>query len=372
MLRETLSLACAGLLFVTTGAWAQNVGDGLLPEPDQSTTRVGTRGANFLEIPVGARGQALGAAGTALITGAEALAWNVASAANVETFSVSFSYSELFSDADIDHLYGAAVFPLNDVSAIGVSIISLNSGDIIRTTEDFPEGGDPQFGETFEWGGFSGMLSYSRTITDRLAVGGGVKFVSDGISGAKAEWVGLDVGALFRTGLLGTTLAASIQHIGGDSRFDGSAVEQIVASTTDAFDTQDNVPVKFDTNEITLPTAFRFSVVADVLGTPEAWLQTAGTDNNLKLVVDIYDSIDTALQPSVGLEYNFRELVYGRLGKRWFNEENDDGFRDFGDGFALGAGVRIPLLERALSIDYAWTDMGLLDNIQTLSIQFGS
>ena len=42
MLKKTLAIVCAGLLLGATGAWAQNLGTGLLPQPDQSTTRVGT------------------------------------------------------------------------------------------------------------------------------------------------------------------------------------------------------------------------------------------------------------------------------------------------------------------------------------------
>ncbi len=371
MVNKTITLACAGLLLAATGVWAQNVGDGLEPLPDESTTRVGTRGANFLEIPVGARGQALGASGAALIDGAEGLVWNVASATSVETYSLAFSYTELYGDADIDHFFAGAVFALNDVSAIGITVINLNSGDIIRTTEDFPEGGDPQFGTFFSYSGFSGMLSYSRAITDRLSVGLGLKLVTEGIDNAKATWVGGDVGVLFRTGLVGTTLGATIQHIGGDAQYSGSAIERTVAAVADVFPTGDNVPIAFNTRSLTLPTAFRFSVVADVIGSPEAWIQTAGTTSKLVLVVDVYDSIDTPVVPSVGLEYNDREIIYGRLGKRWLNEANAD-FRDFGDGVGLGAGLRIPVLNRNLIFDYAYTNAGILDSNQTFSFSFGS
>ena len=372
MLKKTLAIVCAGFLLGATGARAQNLGTGLLPQPDQSTTRVGTRGANFLEIPIGARGQALGASGGALIDGAQGLAWNVASAASVEGFSLAFDYTNLFADTDIDLIYAAAVFSLNDVSALGITVTSLNSGDIIRTTEDFPEGGDPQFGETFKFNGFAAGLTYARAITDRLNVGAQVKLVSEGLDDAKVDWVALDVAALFRTGLVGTTLGATITNIGGDANYSGSAVERIVAAGTDAFQTEDNVPVSFDTRALTLPTAFRFSVVADVIGSAEAWVPSAGTTSQLKLALDFYDSISTALQPSLGLEYSFRELIFGRLGKRWYNEESTSDFRDFSDGFALGAGLKIPILKRFLQLDYAYTDRGILENTQTFSLQFGT
>jgi hypothetical protein len=63
MFRKIIALTVAVFSISVTDLWAQNVGDGLQPEPNQSTTRVGTRGANWLEIPVGARAQALGGSG---------------------------------------------------------------------------------------------------------------------------------------------------------------------------------------------------------------------------------------------------------------------------------------------------------------------
>lgn len=370
MNKTTTALACAALL-VGTSAMAQNVGEGLGPEPDQSTTRVGTRGASFLEIPVGARQQALAGAGVALIDGVESLATNVGSMANIRQFSVGWSYSELFGEADITHQFFGAVLPIGSSSSVGAGIIALNSGDITRTSERFPEGGDPQFGSTFEYNAFAASLGWGQLITDRLGAGAAVKFIQEGVDNSKAEWVGLDLGVVFRTGLLASTLGASIQNIGGESSFKGSAVERRIGQLQDVFPVEDNVSVEFDTDELTLPTLFRFSLLVDVAGTPEAWLTNVPTDHNLRFLADVFDAIDTSLETSLAVEYDYREIFYLRGGKRFFNEQRAD-FRDFSDGLSFGAGVRIPdILDRRLGVEYAYTDMGLLERIQTFSIQLG-
>ncbi len=371
MLKRTVAIASVGLFLASTGAWAQNVGTGLDPTPDQETTRVATRGANFLEIPVGARGQALGGAGMALIRGVESMAWNVAALAETQKFSVGWTYSDLYKDADITHQFGGLILPLNEVSGIGVSVVALQSGDMLRTSENFPDGGDPVFGETFEFSGFATSLAYSRLVTDRLGVGFALKFVSEGITNARASWVGGDVGALFRTGLLGTTIGGAITNVGGEASMDGPAVTQTVGQGLDAFQTGENVTVRYDTKALLLPTAFRFSALFDVTGTPEAWFPQTGPNHNLRLMIDFYDSISSPLQPSVGMEYAFRDLGFLRLGKRWLNEDRAD-FRDFWTGAALGAGVKIPIGEYAVGIDYAFTDQSVLGNTQTFSINFGS
>lgn len=370
MFRKTIAAACAAFL-VATGAWAQNVGDSFQPEPDESTTRVGTRGASFLEIPIGARAQALGGSGVALIRGVEAMAWNVGAIAEVREFAVGWSYSELFGSADITHQFFGAVLPIGSSSAIGVSVLALNSGDIIRTSERFPEGGDPQFGSTFTFNGFAASLGWGQQLTDRLDIGGAVKFVQEGVDNANINWVGLDVGALFRTGLVGTTLGASIQNVGGESSFAGSAIERQIGAAADVFQVEDNVSVQFNTDDLALPTAFRFSLLFDVAGTPESWITGASLDHNVRFVADVFDSISSSLESAFGIEYSYRDFFFARGGKRFFNEDRAN-FRDFADGLSFGGGIAIPgILDRRLVFDYAYTDMGLLDNVQTFSVQFG-
>lgn len=370
-MRKIIATTCA-LLLVSGSAWAQNVADGLDPQPDQSTTRVGTRGANFLEIPVGARGQSLSGAGVALIDGVEALAWNVATIAESRQFSIGWSYSRLFADADIDHQFIGAILPIGATSSLGVSVTALTSGDIVRTTERFPEGGDPQFGSTFSFTGFAASVGWGQQLTDRLDLGGAVKIVQEGIDNATANWLGLDVGALFRTGLIGTTLGVSIQNIGGESSYSGSAIERQVGAAADVFPVEDNVSIAFKTDALALPTSFRFSVLFNVTGTPDAWLAGASLDHNVRLVTDLFDSIDTAVEASIGLEYSYKDIFFARGGKHFFNEDNA-GFRDVTDGLSFGGGVLVPgVLDRRLGFEYAYTDMGLLDNIQTISIQLGA
>lgn len=362
---------CAGLSLIATNAWAQNVGPGFEPEPDQTTTRVGTRGAAFLELPVGARAQALAGAGAAIVTGVEALAWNVAAAAEVEELSVGYSFSTLYGDADISHQFVGAVLPLGDVSVLGLSVVSLTSGDMVRTSELFPDGGDPLFGATFEFSGFAASLAYSRRITDRLNLGVAGKIVSEGIDNARANWLGVDVGVLFRTGLMGVTLGAAIVNLGGESRFEGSAIERQVAANQDVFETEVPISVRFDTEELALPTAFRFSALFQVTGTAESLLPDIPAEHRVQVAMGLYDSISSNLEPSIGVEYSWRDYFFLRGGKSYLNEGRAGHFRDFMDGLSFGGGLRLPVLDRHLGFDYAYTDMGVLENVQTVSLYFG-
>ncbi len=354
-----LSLALGGNLA------AQGTGQFLRPSPDESTTRVAQRGANFLEIGVGARAQALGGAFTALAEGATALYWNPAGIASADGLVLAFSHTELFDNLDITHDYAAAALPFAG-GVVGISYINLQSGDILRTDERFPAGGNPSFGQNFEWTGTAVGAHYARRLTDRLQVGFSFKVVNEGLDNADANWWGVDVGTIFNTGLYGITLGAALTNIGPSARFEGNLITQRV-TTQQAF--QVALPVRFKTSDYQLPSAFRFSILSNLVGGADALLSPSGI-HSFKVAVDLNDAVDTDLQTSVGLEYNYNEIIYLRAGKKFVNEANAD-FRDFADNLSFGGGIRLPILGRKLTFDYAYTDAGELQNIQMFSFELG-
>lgn len=381
------------LLFVTVLAlWpavavAQNEGPVLEPDPESPNTRVGTRGANFLEIGIGARALAMAGAGATLQPGIFSMYWNPSGLALLEGFGVGFSYSALYEDLDIDYVYaGGAIQLLGGVA--GVSWGSLSSGDIPRTSEAFPSGGDPIFGPTFEWTSSFAGVYYARRITDRLRFGGGLKFIREGITDANVTYVAFDAGVGFVTGLYGVELGAALANLGTEGRFRGPLARRIIDASEQLFPpTNRDLELDFRVEEQQLPTLVRFTVLLDVTGDPESLIQTP-TGHEIDIAFDITDAVDTDAQASVGLEYNYREIFFARAGKRFFNEDQRTGdiaqqiggdpaffrqgdFRDFDHGLSFGGGLRFRALGRTLAFDYAYVALGELENVQVLSFEFG-
>lgn len=81
-MRTTLTPLLTAVLWLGLGGAgevrAQDVGPGLEPDPEAGNTRVATRGANFLEIGIGARALALAGAGATLHPGVFSMYWNPA------------------------------------------------------------------------------------------------------------------------------------------------------------------------------------------------------------------------------------------------------------------------------------------------------
>lgn len=366
MLRKTFATVVAAGLALTSLAAAQSQGTFLTPSPDEPTTRIGTRGANFLEIGVGARGQAMGMALAGLAQGATAMYWNPAGISTTETITAAFSRSELYQDLGITHTFGAVALPLLG-GALGISYIRLDSGEMPRTTEDRPDNPGRQFGESFTFAGTAVGLSYGRRLTDRLSVGGTAKSITEGMAGANADWWAVDLGTQFTTGLYGITIGAALTNIGSQARYEGPVIERFVTAN-EAFDV--DLPLSLATVRHALPTAFHFSVVSSLAGTPDA-LFGASSAHRLTAVMELNDGVDTDIMTTLAAEYNFRNIAFLRVGKRYVNERETD-FRSGSFGFSWGGGVKVPFLGRHISVDYAHTNMGELDNIQTWTFEIGN
>lgn len=366
--------ATAGTLQAQGGTTGTGTPTQLTNDPNLPTTRVGTRGAAFLNLPVGARAQALAGAYTALANDISALYWNTAGIGKIDGFAVGATQAKLFDDLDISHLFVGAVLPVG-LTRLGVSVNLLSSGKIPWQSESNPNAGfggeqDPLRTE-FEWQAMAVGLHMARPITDRLIFGGALKYVQEGITGAEAHYFAVDLGTSFRTGLYGITLGAALQNLGGSGNFEGDLLGGIIdtsSSETQVVDLVRFVETAPRTKDLEIPTTFRFSVMADLIGDATAMI-APNPDLALRMVWDLNDAIDTDLQTALGAEFGFRNLAFVRAGKRWFNEAQID--HSFAHGASFGGGLNVPLGDVThLRVDYAYTDMGDLQNIQVFTLDF--
>ncbi|HEY8470427.1 MAG TPA: PorV/PorQ family protein [Longimicrobiales bacterium] len=336
--------------------------------PGDQTTRVATRGANFLTLPVGAKSQGMAGSGSALASGIPALYWNTAAIAFDEGTRVGLSYSPLYGSLDITHSFAGFILPLG-TSRIGLSLNVLSSGEILATSENYPEGNDPDLGvgeANFEWNSTAVGLHLARPITDRLAVGIAGKYITEGISGAKATFVAVDLSTIFHLGLFGSTLAASYVNIGTEGSMSGQRVNRNIVDDN-LFETGRVVGAAFQTRQVELPAGFYFGFAMELVGGPDAAF-TPSSDHRLTLALDGVELNESPFTPRVGFEYGYRDLVFLRAGKRWSNElygENDF----FGHLFSFGGGLRVPMGGREVRLDYAYTEFGQLDNVQVFSFE---
>ena len=133
---------------------------------------VGTTGASFLKVGVGARELALGSAASSLTEGAGAVNWNPARLAGLKRRDLSASYNMLFVDESQGFVGYAA--PLgDDMGVFGAGVNYLTVSDIEKRTGDT----DNPISK-FSNNNTAVTLSYARPdVIPGLAVGGNLKYI---------------------------------------------------------------------------------------------------------------------------------------------------------------------------------------------------
>lgn len=302
----------------------------------QEFPKTGTRGAQFLKIGVGSRLVGMGEAGVALTgNGAAAIFWNPADLTTIEDQSVLLSHAEWL--ADISYEAGAYARTLEGIGTVGISFAFLTTGDMEETTVDQQEG----TGRTFSFTDLAVGLSFARNLTDKFALGGNVKYVREALadfSGSADDVVakawGVDVGFFYYTGFRSLKMGMVIRNFGPELDPPGE------------YQDYDNGSPLTDLSEYRpyhMPMTFRFGLAMDIYESENQLLTAA---------VDAIHPNDNIEEVNLGAEYWLADRIAIRAGYQG---------RHDAAGLNTGAGFKFPFGAATLSVDYAFTDYGILD-----------
>lgn len=299
--------------------------------------RKGTTGADQLLIPVGARGIATGGALIATLTGVEALFYNPAGAAVAQNSEAMFNYMTYM--ADINMSYFAAVANLGDFGAIGLSFKSFDFGDIPVTTVESPNGTGANYSPSFLVAG----LSYSKIITDRVAIGVTTKIISETIVEANAVGFALDFGVQYSFGN-NLRLGANVMNIGSNMQYTGQSLQQKTGISGSTAKGSDGI-FEVETEPFQIPSYFEMSLSYKYDINDLNTLNFGSTFRNNNVLED---------QLALGLEYGFLNTLFLRGGYNVVTENTDD--QNF--GYTAGVGVNYDFSsELAIVVDYAFRDV---------------
>ncbi len=144
---------------------------------------LGTSGAQFLQLPVGARAEAMSGAIIGLTDDASSVFWNPAGIVKVNNVQAHFSYMDWFDLFDFNA--ASIVYNAGDMGVFGASMVLLSTDEMEITTEEQPNG----TGRYFDAGDVALGISYARYLTDRFSVGLNVKYINQSITGMKLHQV---------------------------------------------------------------------------------------------------------------------------------------------------------------------------------------
>lgn len=296
--------------------------------------KVGTSGAQFLEIGVGCRGVAMGGAFVATADDASAAYWNPGALVRVPGTQFQFTGTKLYGDI----LYGNGIVT-HEMAGVGTFALQfglLSSGDMNYTTVTNPDGD-----ETFTCSDMVVGVSFGRMLTDRFSAGMTAKYVREAWDDVSAGGVAVDLGTLYDTGFRTLRIGMSIQHFGPELQPSGEDTTWF--SGGDSLETYDSY---------SMPMTFKLGLAMDVV------------DQGPHLMTVEVDGVhpnDNVEQVNIGAEYWYNNMFALRGGYRVNTDE---------EGLTAGAGFRVPMGNSTIMLDYAYQDFNRLEMVHRASLGF--
>lgn len=325
----------------------------------------------FMNIGVDAAALAMSGAVTATSNDVNSGYWNPAGLVHLEDNALALMHSSYFANI-ANYNYVAFAMPLDDRSAIGLSVIRFGVDDILDTTKLIDQQGNINYDRInlFSAVDYGVTFSYARKLPiPGLNYGVNAKVIRRIIGDFASSWgFGFDLGIQFKTknwqfGLMARDITTTFNAWA----FDQDRLEDI----------QNAIPGENqeepEANELTLPKlqlgmAKNFIFDYDYSLKTEIDLIVRFEQNN-----DIISTSFASITPAFGFEFGYIDLVYLRGGVGNFqNELEFDNTKKLSVQPNLGLGFKY----NGVSIDYAITDIGdqsvaLYSNVFSLKIDLG-
>ena len=297
--------------------------------------------------------------------------WNPAGLVHLEGKQLALMHSSYFANiANYNYIgYG---MPLDDKSALGISLIRFGVDDILDTTQLIDDQGNINYDRisTFSTADYGLTFSYARKLPlDGLNFGVNAKIIRRIIGDFASSWgFGLDAGIQFegkndwKFGIMARDITTTFNAWS----IDEEKFEQI----SGAIDGENQeLP---ETTEITIPKL--------EIGMSKKWIfhydytLLAAANLNMRFAQnnDIISTSFASINPALGFEFGYTDLVFLRAGVGNFQNEiqiDDSEQVTFQPNFGVG------FKYRGIQIDYAFTDIGdqsaaLYSNVFSLKIDF--
>ncbi|MEZ4914624.1 MAG: PorV/PorQ family protein [Chitinophagales bacterium] len=282
---------------------------------------------------------------------------NVGGLAFTNKTDIAFSYNDWLRGTDIKINALGFAQKVGEDGTFGVSLVSMNFGDIEVTTTDNPDYGN---GATFRPQFLNIGIAYARSFSNSIHGGLLIRIINEGIADVSATGVAFDAGIQYVSGENDQVkFGIALRNVGTPMNFRGDGLSTTSTAPTGAEATFEQRPNAFE-----LPSQLSIGGAYDFYAAEVHRITLAGSFVSNSFRSDFL---------GLGVEYSYDELFAIRAG---YNYEN--GMFDATDlsesktalsGFAAGASVNIPIGENTtIKVDYAYRTTLVFDGVHSIGI----
>jgi hypothetical protein len=297
--------------------------------------------------------------------------WNPAGLVHLEDNQLALMHSSYFANIANYNYIGYAM-PLDDRSAVGISLIRFGVDDILDTTQLIDDQGNINYDRisTFSTADYGLTFSYARKLPlDGLNFGVNAKIIRRIIGDFASSWgFGLDAGIQFE----------------GRNNWKFGLMARDITTTFNAWsideDKFDQISGAIEGENQELPESTEITIPKLQFGMSKKWIFNydysllAATNLNVRFAEnnDIISTSFASINPALGFEFGYTDLVFLRAGVGNFqNEIQVDNSEQISFQPNFGVGFKY----KGIQIDYAFTDIGdqsaaLYSNVFSLKIDF--
>ena len=325
----------------------------------------------FMNIGVDAAALGMSSAVTSHTADVNSGYWNPAGLLKIEDNQLALMHSSYFANiANYD--YAAYAMPLDDRSAFGISLIRFAVDDILNTTQLIDAEGNINYDRIslFSTADYGLTLSYARHLPIQgLNYGINAKVIRRVIGDFASSWgFGFDLGIQFETdnnwkfGLMARDITTTFNTWSID--------EDEFTTISDAVEGQNQeLP---ETTEITIP---KLQIgISKLIDFNHDYSLLTAVNLNVRFEEnnDIISTSFASINPALGFEFDYIDMVYLRAGMGNFqNELQLDNTEKLSFQPSFGLGFKYS----GIQIDYAFTDIGdqsvaLYSNVFSLKLDF--
>jgi hypothetical protein len=307
--------------------------------------RSGQAGAPELLINPWARSAGWGSVTTSNVMGLEGMFTNVAGLAFTRRTELIFSHTTWLKGSGCTVSNFGLAQRLGESGVLGISVFSMQFGDLDVTTIEQPEG----TGATFSPSLLNINLAYAKAFSNSIYGGILIKIISESIPDASAQGIAIDVGVQYVTGERDQAkFGVSLKNVGPKMKFTGDGF-----SIKAFFQGNDNSITVYQRSEsFEMPAQLRIGASYDFL---------MGDWTRLTVAANFVSNSFTKDQVALGLEFSLKEYLMLRAAYTYedgiYEPIEDANRTNAYKGPSFGASVEIPFSKKtqaAFAVDYSY------------------